>query len=133
MSLFEVRVSFEGKSKLRRNIVLSLYVSAIQVNEAAEIIYDLVDPSANLIFGAVVDPKLSQEVHITLIATGFGGHAGETTPMATTSQQAIPQPETTQRPIVERPSKASESPIKVRIICIALHDWGGRRIARQYA
>lgn len=87
-------------------------MSLFEVNEAAEIIYDLVDPSANLIFGAVVDPKLSQEVHITLIATGFGGHVGEATPVAT-SQQANPQPETTQRPIVERPSKASESPIKV--------------------
>ena len=43
-----------------------------QVNEAAEVIYDLVDPSANLIFGAVVDPRLGQEVSITLIATGFG-------------------------------------------------------------
>ena len=45
---------------------------ARQVNEAAEVIYDLVDPTANLIFGAVVDPRLGQEVSITLIATGFG-------------------------------------------------------------
>ena len=33
-----------------------------QENEAAEIIYDLVDQNANLIFGAVVDPSLGQEV-----------------------------------------------------------------------
>jgi len=44
-----------------------------QVNEAAEVIYDLVDPEANLIFGAVVDPSRSNgELSITLIATGFG-------------------------------------------------------------
>ncbi|RMZ57026.1 hypothetical protein APUTEX25_002258 [Auxenochlorella protothecoides] len=36
---------------------LTLY----EVNEAAEIVYDLVDPGANLIFGAVVDPKMTQE------------------------------------------------------------------------
>lgn len=36
-----------------------------QVNEAAEIIYDLVDPNANLIFGAVVDQALGQEVRPT--------------------------------------------------------------------
>ncbi|KAL8521851.1 hypothetical protein ACS0TY_012132 [Phlomoides rotata] len=42
-----------------------------QVNAAAEVIYDLVDPSANLIFGAVVDPSISGQVSITLIATGF--------------------------------------------------------------
>ncbi|GAB4813633.1 hypothetical protein N2152v2_000679 [Parachlorella kessleri] len=47
-------------------------MTLFEVNEAAEIIYDLVDPSANLIFGAVVDPSMSQEVQITLIATGFG-------------------------------------------------------------
>jgi hypothetical protein len=44
------------------------------VNAAAEIIYDLVDPEANLIFGAVIDNSISSgEVSITLIATGFDG------------------------------------------------------------
>lgn len=38
-------------------------------------IYDLVDPNANLIFGAVVDQRMGQEVSITLIATGFGAGA----------------------------------------------------------
>lgn len=51
-------------------------MTLFEVNEAAEIIYDMVDPSANLIFGAVVDSKMSQEVQITLIATGFGGGSG---------------------------------------------------------
>ncbi|ERN16485.1 hypothetical protein AMTR_s00031p00027380 [Amborella trichopoda] len=46
---------------------LTLY----EVNAAAEVIYDLVDPSANLIFGAVIDQSLSGQVSITLIATGF--------------------------------------------------------------
>jgi cell division GTPase FtsZ len=41
------------------------------VNAAAEVIYDLVDPNANLIFGAVVDEALHGQVSITLIATGF--------------------------------------------------------------
>jgi hypothetical protein len=34
----------------------------VQVNAAAEVIYDLVDPTANLIFGAVIDPSLSGQV-----------------------------------------------------------------------
>ncbi|KAJ0969736.1 hypothetical protein J5N97_022613 [Dioscorea zingiberensis] len=46
---------------------LTLY----EVNAAAEVIYDLVDPSANLIFGAVIDQSFSGQVSITLIATGF--------------------------------------------------------------
>ena len=48
-------------------------LTLFEVNEAAEVIYDLVDPNANLIFGAVIDPELEGEVSITLIATGFGG------------------------------------------------------------
>jgi cell division protein FtsZ len=44
-----------------------------EVNEAAEIIYEMVDPDANLIFGAVVDNSLGDDVSITLIATGFNG------------------------------------------------------------
>jgi cell division protein FtsZ len=41
-------------------------------------VYDLVDPEANLIFGAVIDPTITTgEVSITLIATGFGGSGRE--------------------------------------------------------
>jgi cell division protein FtsZ len=38
---------------------------------ASEVIYDLVDPDANIIVGAVVDDKLEGEIHVTVIATGF--------------------------------------------------------------
>lgn len=44
---------------------------AMQVNEAAEIIYDLVDANANLIFGAVVDQALGQEVCRLLLLLPF--------------------------------------------------------------
>jgi len=46
---------------------LTLY----EVNEAAEVIYNAVDPDANIIFGAVIDEKLQDEVIVTVIATGF--------------------------------------------------------------
>lgn len=44
-----------------------------EVNAAAQEIYRLVDPDANLIFGAVVDESMGNSVSITLIATGFRG------------------------------------------------------------
>ncbi|NCJ06597.1 cell division protein FtsZ [Synechococcales cyanobacterium C] len=46
-----------------------------EVSTAAEAIYDVVDPSANIIFGAVIDEKLQGEIQITVIATGFTGEA----------------------------------------------------------
>lgn len=42
-----------------------------EVNDAAEVIYNAVDPDANIIFGAVIDEKLQNEIIITVIATGF--------------------------------------------------------------
>ena len=42
---------------------------------ASEVIYDVVDPEANIIVGAVVDEALEGEIHVTVIATGFeNGH-----------------------------------------------------------
>jgi len=46
---------------------LTLY----EVNEAAEVIYNAVDPDANIIFGAVIDEKLQGDLTVTVIATGF--------------------------------------------------------------
>ena len=40
---------------------------------ASEVIYDVVDPEANIIVGAVVDDQLEGEIHVTVIATGFEG------------------------------------------------------------
>jgi cell division protein FtsZ len=62
-----------------------------EVNEAAEVIYDLVDPSALIIFGAVVkdgNRATDGEVSITLIATGFSPSAGTGQVAAPTSRQA---------------------------------------------
>ncbi|KAH1108966.1 hypothetical protein J1N35_012734 [Gossypium stocksii] len=53
------------------NITGGTDLTLFEVNAAAEVIYDLVDPKANLIFGAVIDPSLCGQVSITLIATGF--------------------------------------------------------------
>lgn len=70
---------------------------ACQVNEAAEVIYDLVDPTANLIFGAVVDPHLGQEVSITLIATGFGTGTPIAAAPAAAERQAPTEPAQAER------------------------------------
>jgi cell division protein FtsZ len=42
---------------------------------ASEAIYDVVDPDANIIVGAVVDERLEGEIHVTVIATGFDSGA----------------------------------------------------------
>ena len=42
-----------------------------EINAAAEVIYEAVDPNANIIFGALVDDNMENEISITVVATGF--------------------------------------------------------------
>ncbi|MED6206725.1 Cell division protein FtsZ [Stylosanthes scabra] len=64
-------IGIERATGIVWNITGGTDLTLFEVNAAAEVIYDLVDPTANLIFGAVIDPSLSGQVSITLIATGF--------------------------------------------------------------
>ncbi len=60
-----------------------------EVSEASEIIYNAAHEDANIIFGAVVDPKMEGQIKITVIATGFDPARNAMAPMA---QSAIPTP-----------------------------------------
>ncbi|TYI12743.1 hypothetical protein ES332_A08G009300v1 [Gossypium tomentosum] len=64
-------IGIERATGIVWNITSGTDLTLFEVNAAAEVIYDLVDPKANLIFGAVIDPSLCGQVSITLIATGF--------------------------------------------------------------
>jgi cell division protein FtsZ len=46
-------------------------LTLFEVNQAAAIIKETAHPDVNLIFGAVIDPKIGDEIRITVIATGF--------------------------------------------------------------
>jgi cell division protein FtsZ len=65
--------SIEGARGVVFNITGGSDLTLHEVNAAAEIIYEVVDPNANIIFGAVIDDRLQGEVRITVIATGFTG------------------------------------------------------------
>jgi cell division protein FtsZ len=60
-----------------------------EVSEASDIIYNAAHEDANIIFGAVVDPKMEGQIKITVIATGFDPARNAMAPMA---QSAIPTP-----------------------------------------
>ena len=65
--------SIEGARGVVLNITGGTDLSLHEVNAAAETVYEVVDPNANIIFGAVIDEKLQGEIRITVIATGFSG------------------------------------------------------------
>ncbi len=69
--------SIEGARGVVLNITGGADMTLIEVNTAAETIYEVVDPNANIIFGAVIDPQMQGEMRITVIATGFTGEISE--------------------------------------------------------
>jgi cell division protein FtsZ len=59
------------------NIVGGSDLTLTEINAASEVIYENVDPEANIIFGALIDPQMETEVSITVLATGFGLAIGD--------------------------------------------------------
>ncbi|MBA2476535.1 MAG: cell division protein FtsZ [Actinobacteria bacterium] len=64
--------SIEGATGVLLNITGGNEIGLFEVNEAAEVVTSAADPNANIIFGAVIDESLGDEVRVTVIATGFG-------------------------------------------------------------
>ena len=65
----------EASVKGARGVIINITggedMSLVEVNEASSIIHDEADTEANIIFGAVVDPRMQGRIKITVIATGF--------------------------------------------------------------
>ena len=72
--------SVEGATGILLNMTGGNDLGLFEVNEAAEIVHGAADSNSNIIFGAVIDDSLGDEVRVTVIATGFdkplGGDLG---------------------------------------------------------
>jgi cell division protein FtsZ len=64
--------SIQGARGVLLNVTGGPDMTLYEVNQAAQMISAAVAPDCNIIFGAVIHPKITDEVRITLIATGFG-------------------------------------------------------------
>ncbi|HIQ81494.1 MAG TPA: cell division protein FtsZ [Candidatus Pullichristensenella stercorigallinarum] len=93
-----LETSIDGARAVLINITGGPDTSIIDINEAAQMITQAADPEANIIFGAGIDETLEDEVHITVIATGF-----ETNPFASSAPKAEPEKEKTVEPVASEP------------------------------
>jgi len=66
-----LETSILGSTGVLLNITGGLDLGLLEINEAAEIVQQSADPDANIIFGAVIDENIKDELRITVIATGF--------------------------------------------------------------
>ena len=103
-------VTIDGARGILFNVTGGPDLSLFEVYEAAEIIRETAHPEVNIIFGAVIDESLQDEVRITVVATGFDTNLPTPAPRrrpATTASERQP-PKTTAHS--RRPSPAPRRP-----------------------
>jgi len=81
--------SIEGATGILLNITGGPDVGLFEVNEAAEVVTSAADVNANVIFGAVIDDAMGEDIRVTVIATGFGGGRRR---RRTSSESPVPVP-----------------------------------------
>lgn len=72
-----LETSIIGATGVLLNVTGGSDLSLLEINEAAQIVQEEADPDANIIFGAVIDESLNDEIRITVIATGFDSEDGK--------------------------------------------------------
>jgi cell division protein FtsZ len=89
-----LEASIDGATGILLNVTGGRDLGLFEVNEAAEVVTAASDPNANVIFGAVIDDSMMEEVRVTVIATGFGGGARRrrATPAVEGRRTAAPTP-----------------------------------------
>jgi len=76
-----LETSIEGAQGILMNITGGSNLGLMEANEAADIVAEAAAEDANIIFGAVIDENLEDEIRVTVIATGFEGKGAERTTM----------------------------------------------------
>jgi cell division protein FtsZ len=91
-------VSIDGATGILINITGGPDLTLHEVNEASSLIQQAAHEDANIIFGSVIDPNLSEEVRITVIATGFS-QIGKTQAIGPSTTYLTPAPPPSRRAV----------------------------------
>ncbi|MHB8690601.1 MAG: cell division protein FtsZ [Solirubrobacteraceae bacterium] len=83
-----LETSMEGARSILLSITGGRDISLWEVNEAAKAVAEAAHPDANIIFGAMVDEKLTDQVWVTVVATGYADHPSRPERSASPSRSA---------------------------------------------
>lgn len=107
-----LELSIEGARGVLFNIVGGADLTMSEVNEAAKIISQAADPDANIIFGAVINEEMSEQMRITVVAAGFDESRKQLQNLVSEPQPktVVPQIRTQMQPAAEPepPAKTEE-------------------------
>jgi cell division protein FtsZ len=90
--------TIEGAKGVLINITGGPDLTLYEVNEASSIIREAADEDANIIFGAVIDETMHDEMKITVIATGFDKESADSGKIAASAGMSSSQPRYTRTP-----------------------------------
>lgn len=93
-----LETSIEGARGVLMNITGGSNLSLYEVNEAADIVSSAADPDVNMIFGAVINEELKNEIVVTVIATGFEENQQRQAAAARRPQQPVSSTRPSQTP-----------------------------------
>jgi cell division protein FtsZ len=96
-----LETSLDGATGILLNVTGGSDLGLHEVNEAAEVVTSAADANANVIFGAVIDESMGEDVRVTAIATGFGGRPRRRRVEAAVGASASSERE---RPVIQAPS-----------------------------
>jgi cell division protein FtsZ len=97
-------VTIDGARGILFNVTGGSNLTLFEVNQAAAIIKETAHPDVNLIFGAVIDPNMKDEIRITVIATGF-----ERTGMPHRTVEPLPAVRREPAPVRNNPEPVKET------------------------
>lgn len=83
-----LETSIEGARGVIMNITGGSNLSLFEVNEAVEMVTEASDPEVNMIFGAIIDEDMKDDIKVTVIATGFEGRAQDASKSASSTRGA---------------------------------------------
>ena len=96
-----LETSIEGATDVIINFTGGADMGALEVYDAADVVREAVDPDANIIVGAVIDESLSEEIRITVIATGFETENNRISSTQSVEELKKPQMQESVKPALE--------------------------------
>jgi cell division protein FtsZ len=105
-------VSITGAKGVLFSIAGGDDLTMFEIQDAAKLITDSVDPNAKIIFGTVHDEKLKKgEVRVTVVAAGFPSEPNKKSLFEGKIFNSVPTPQASAEPKVEMPSKNTDAPV----------------------
>ena len=108
-----LETSMEGAHSILLSITGGRDLSLWEVNEAAKAVAEAAHPDANIIFGAMVDEKLDDQVWVTVVATGYGSGAQASPGASRSSAMSRPRARGARPPVAARAARrAAGQPVR---------------------